>query len=156
MRHWYLSLAAVVALLPAANKPAEQAKFLADGADKMLVARRCATCHAAGNFTKFRKSEEQWGQVMADMINRGAEIPDDDYDLIVAYLTSNYGPDAKLSINRAPVEEVGKLLALAKEEAKSLVSHRDSQGPFQNFDDLLKVPGLDPKKLEAKRSLLAY
>ena len=104
MRHWYLSLAAVVALLPAANKLEEQAKFLAGGADKMLVARRCATCHAAGNFTKFRKSDEQ----------------------------------------------------CAKDEARSLVSHRDSQGPFKDFDDLPKVPGLDPKKLEAKRSLLAY
>lgn len=151
-----LIFAGAAALLPAADKAAEQAKFLADGAEKMMVARRCATCHTAGNFTKFRKSEEDWEKVMADMVNRNADIPDAEYDPIVDYLARNYGPEAKLQINRAPFEEIGKLLDVSKDDAKALVGYRDAHGPFKEFADLLKVPGLDAKKLEAGRSLLQF
>jgi competence protein ComEA len=152
----YFILFGIAAFVWAADKSAEQAKYLAEGPEKMLVARRCANCHTAGNFTKFRKTEEEWAQVMADMINRNAEIPDDDYDPIVGYLARNYGPDAKLSINRAPAEEIGKLLALSKEVAKSLIAFRDARGPFKDFDDLSKAPGLDANTLEAKRDLLIF
>ncbi|MBM3797055.1 MAG: hypothetical protein FJW31_24090 [Acidobacteria bacterium] len=157
MRAWAAIPAACTAILVAAgNKPEEQARFLAEGEAKMVVARRCANCHTAGNFTKFRKDEAGWEQVMADMANRGAEIPDDDYDGIVAYLARNYGPAAKMVINRAPVEEVGKILELSKEQARSVVAWRDAKGVFRSFEDLVKVPGLDARKLESKREMLAF
>lgn len=150
-------LSAAAAMLPAAgNKPEEQARFLADGAEKMVVARRCSQCHAVGVFTKFRKSEEDWEKVMADMENRNADIPDADYDSIVDYLARNYGPGAKLDINRAPFEEVGKLLDLTKDEAKAVVAYREGHGPFKQLSDLLSIPGIDGKKLEARRDVLKF
>lgn len=150
--------AAVTCLLPGAgNNAEEQARFLADGPEKMLVARRCANCHTAGNFTKFRKNEDGWAEVLTDMAtNRSAEIPDDDYDKIVEYLVKHYGPGAKLRVNRAPVEELGRLLAISKDEAKALAGYREANGAFRSFEDLLKVPGLDGKKLELKRDLLVF
>lgn len=151
-----LTGAAAVLLLAAGNKAEEQARFLAEGEARMIVARRCANCHTAGNFTKFRKDEAGWEQVMADMANRGAEIPDDDYDGIVAYLVRNYGPSARVAINRAPVEEVGKLLDLTKDQAKSVVAWRDAKGAFRTLEDLARVPGLDARKIESKRELLAF
>ncbi len=157
MRNWAAIPAACAAILLAAgNKPEEQVRFLAEGEAKMVVARRCASCHTAGNFTKFRKDEAGWEQVMGDMANRGDEIQDDDYDGIVAYLVRNYGPSAKLVINRAPVEEVGKLLELSKEQAKAVVAWREANGAFRSLEDLVKVPGLDARKLEPKREMLAF
>lgn len=156
MMKWIAAAVAAQLAVAAGNKADEQARFMADGEEKMLVARRCANCHAAGNFTKFRKDADAWGEVMADMLNRGAEIPDDDYDKIVAYLARSYGPGVKLSVNRAPFEEIGKLLEVSKDEAKAVVAYREARGPFKEFADLLKVPGLDSKKLESKRDLIAF
>ncbi len=157
MTRWrWAPLALASTLLAAGFKAEEQAKFLAAGEGQMLVAKRCANCHTAGTFTKVRKSEQAWEDVMADMANRGAEIPEDDYDPIVAYLAKNYGPSAKLHVNRAPVEEIGKLLALSKEQAKAVVAYRDANGAFRTFEDFAKVPGLDVSKIEAKRDLLAF
>lgn len=153
------SAAVATAAPPPASKykPEEQARYLADGPDKVLVATRCANCHVAGNFTKFRKNEEQWAETLDDMAtNRNAEIPEADYDKILAYLVANYGPGAKLSVNRAPVEELVKMLVISKDEAKSLAEYREKNGQFRNFEDLLKVPGLDAKKLESKRELLVF
>jgi competence ComEA-like helix-hairpin-helix protein len=134
----------------------EQVKYLADGPEKTVVARRCAGCHSAGNFTKLRKSEEGWAEVVADMVNRGAEIPDEDYEAMMPYLVRNYGPASKLNVNRAPLEELGKLLSLSKDAAKALVTYRDAHGPFREFADLLKVPGLDANKLASKRDLVVF
>lgn len=155
LRYAILLLPAATLLLAAPAKWEEQVRYLADGPERQAVARRCAGCHAAGNFTRFRKNEDAWTEVMADMVNRGAEIPDDEYEGIIAFLARNYGPSSRVNVNRAPVEELGKLLALSKEEAKSLATYRDAN-PLREFSDFTKVPGLDAAKLQSKRDLIVF
>ena len=45
---------------------------------------------------------------------------------------------------------------LAREEAAALVRFRDASGPFKNWDDLIKAPGLDVKKIEGKKGALTF
>jgi hypothetical protein len=66
---------------------------LADGPGKPLVTRVCGECHdAASHITKFRKTETEWADTITDMQNRGMMADDKDLEVILAYLTKQYGP----------------------------------------------------------------
>ncbi|WP_374281054.1 hypothetical protein [Novosphingobium sp.] len=78
---------APVAPPPAAEAEAEQvAARLADA---------CAACHPATTYTTKRYDAVRWGEVIDQMIDKGAEVSDADYQAFVAYLSARYGPDAK-------------------------------------------------------------
>jgi len=53
-----------------------------------------------------------------------------------------------LDLNRATAAELEKLPGIGPVLAKRIVEWRETHGPFQSVQDLLKVPGIGPKKLE--------
>ncbi|NBC36185.1 hypothetical protein GTZ99_06390 [Novosphingobium sp. FSY-8] len=59
---------------------------------KAKVQAACTACHAAGIVTGKRHDAHKWGEVVDQMIDKGAQVPEADYDTIVAYLAKNYGP----------------------------------------------------------------
>jgi competence protein ComEA len=90
------------------------------------------------------------------MQTRGAEASDKDVDQIVAFLAQNYGPESKVNVNIAPVEELKSMLALSTPEAQAVIDYRLKHGDFADVGELAKVPGLDPKKLEEKIGVIAF
>ncbi len=84
----------IVALLSGsliAGRPSEQQ--LADGPGKAVVERVCGECHdAAERITKLKKSEKEWAEVITDMEGRGMTASEKDVEVVLAYLTKNYGP----------------------------------------------------------------
>jgi hypothetical protein len=42
--------------------------------------------------TSKRRTRQQWSDVVDQMINKGAQVSDEDYDVIVAYLARTYAP----------------------------------------------------------------
>jgi len=56
-----------------------------------------------------------------------------------------------LNINYASVEELQMLPGLDEITAKNITYFRQANGPFSTIDDLLKVNGMTPEKLEAIR-----
>jgi competence protein ComEA len=82
---------------------------LPDAPGKAVIIRACLPCHNVKVTTAKRAtgSAEEWTQVVDKMISQGAELSDDDIELVVKYLTTYYGPNSPKSKNTAPSEAVG-------------------------------------------------
>lgn len=75
-------------LLLAASSPAT----LPPGKGKAIVQRTCVSCHALKVVTTKRATKEQWSAVINLMLSKGADLDDDEVDVVVDYLAKNFGP----------------------------------------------------------------
>lgn len=128
------------------------------GPGKDATVKYCATCHSAEQAVSLRQGQEEWAGTIEKMAGMGAKVPDDSYDPILVYLTKHFGPDAPLPIkvNKASAVELESLLLLKRSEAAAILQYRTDHGDFKAIDDLRKVPGVDFKKIEAKKDLLVF
>jgi competence ComEA-like helix-hairpin-helix protein len=69
---------------------------LPDGPGKEIVIKKCLPCHNVRVTTARRGSgsADEWEQVVDKMVSQGAELSDDEIDLVVQYLSINYGPNS--------------------------------------------------------------
>ncbi len=76
---------------------------------------------------------------------------------ILGIASLGYGYEAKtqLNINTATIEELNEVPGIDMDLAQNIVSYRDANGPFSAVDDLLKVKGMDEKRLEEVRMHLS-
>jgi competence protein ComEA len=135
---------------------AEDLRRLPDVPGKDTVVRVCTSCHGPGNFTKKRLNRDDWDDQVADMVERGAKATPEELAAVVNYLSANFGPDAKVNVNDAPIDELKSVLVLSAIEAKAIVEYRQDHGRFKEWRDLLKVSGVDAKKIEAKAERMAF
>lgn len=141
-----LWIAAVPAALAAQSE-------LPDGPGKEQVKKICGECHEMATVISSRRTRIGWQQMTDDMISRGAAGSDDDMAAVVAYLAKWFG---KINVNTAAAAELQKALDLSEKEARAITSYRENNGKIKNFDELERVPGMDPEKLRQKRSLMAF
>ena len=134
----------------------EDLKRLPDAAGKDIVVRICTKCHGPGNIAKKRLNREDWDDQIADMVERGAKATPEELAAVVNYLTANFGLNAKVNVNEAPIDELKSVLGLLSPEAKAIVEYRQGHGKFKAWRDLLKVPGVDAKKIEANAKRMAF
>ena len=134
----------------------EEAKLLPDGPGKDLVGRICFDCHGAGNFRKVRLSRDDWSDQVADMADRGAKGSDGELAAVVEYLAQNFGTDSRINVNTAPLLELKVVLGLSVKEAQAVLGYREANGKFRTWQELQKVPGLDGRKIEEKKDLIAF
>jgi len=75
----------------------------------------------------------------------------------VDYLAKNFPPlPDKVNVNKAAAKDIETGLELTSQEAEMIVKYRTDHGDFKDFDTLAKVPGLDAKKLEAKKDRIVF
>jgi len=55
----------------------------------------------------------------------------------------------KININTASADELMNLKGIGEKKAKAIVEFRKANGLFKQPEDLIKVPGIGPKTLEA-------
>jgi competence protein ComEA len=60
----------------------------------------------------------------------------------------------KVDLNTASVEQLDTLPGVGPSTAQKIVADRTANGPFRTVDDLLRVPGIGPAKLEALKDLV--
>ena len=82
-----------------------------------------------------------------------AQVSDEDFDTVLTYLSREYG---RVDINRAEPDDIVEVLGLTEQIASSIVAHRKQHGPFENFEALVKVPGVDRDALEKKRDAITF
>jgi cytochrome c5 len=70
------------------------AQDLPDGEGKDVVVKACTSCHDTDNFTSKKNTKDEWKAVVDTMIGYGAEIPDDQVEIITTYLAKNFGKEA--------------------------------------------------------------
>jgi hypothetical protein len=78
-----------------AAAPRATAQDLPDGAGKDVVVKACTSCHDADNFTSKKHNKAEWKEVVDTMVAYGAEVSDEQSEIITTYLAKNYGKDAK-------------------------------------------------------------
>lgn len=128
------------------------------GPGKDATVKYCSTCHSIEQAVSLRQGPDEWGATIEKMTGMGAKIPSDSYDAIFGYLTKHFGADAPLPIkvNKASPVDLESLLLLKRSEAAAIIQYRTEHGNFKSLDDLRKVPGVDFKKIEAKKDLIVF
>ena len=87
----------VLALVLAATLPLPGTKFkeLPPGKGKAETEAACYACHAAELLVQQRLTEKQWTASVEKMMRWGAVVPPEKKDVVIAYLTRNFGPKNK-------------------------------------------------------------
>jgi len=85
-------LASFAAISTLAFGACAYAQELPEGKGKALVRTACSQCHSLDVIIGQPRSREGWMDVVSQMVGNGAELSDDDYNLVIEYLSTNLGP----------------------------------------------------------------
>jgi competence ComEA-like helix-hairpin-helix protein len=145
-------LGVAVSLVSAAG--AQTAKVVFPEAEgRSAVIELCGGCHDAAATVEKRKTQKDWKASVADMRAKGATPTDDEAKLIAAYMTRYFGI---VNVNKAGAEEIQAVLGLTSQEAQAIAAYRDAHGAFATLDDLKKVDGVDPGKIEREKAGIVF
>jgi competence ComEA-like helix-hairpin-helix protein len=128
---------------------------LPDGKAKALVEGACAECHGLDQVVQSGMSASDWRATVNRMVKKGASLAPDQIDTVVEYLSVYFVPD-KVNINSATADQLKNALQLTAAEADAIVSYRKANGNFKDVAGVEKVSGVDAKKIEAKKELIAF
>jgi competence protein ComEA len=161
-KHWDALIAlAVVAWLATTGiaathqqaPPSSQSPGKPDDPAAGLFMRLCTECHDTGLVTSTRRTRTDWEDQIGKMIEKGAKGTDKEFEAVIGYLLRNFG---KVYINNAKADEIVAVLTLSQKDADAIVADRVAHGKFVDFDGLKRVPGIDMKKLEARRDAVGF
>jgi competence protein ComEA len=124
-----------------------------DGPGKAELVKVCNGCHDAKIVLANLKTPTEWTETLQNMAEQGAEATPDEWRLIQQYLNSNV---ALIAINKATADELQATLDLTPDRAAAVLKYRKEKGAFKSLDDVKKVPGLDPAKLEARQARFVF
>jgi competence protein ComEA len=127
-----------------------------DGPGKDVTVRACGPCHEARRAASVRLTREGWAAVIEGMKLRGAKVSDEEFPVILDYLSTHFLGEAArpLNVNTAAQIDLEAAGGLLRREAAAVIQYREKHGRFSTLDDLKKVPGLDFKKIEARRDFM--
>jgi competence protein ComEA len=154
----YLAAAGAAAGLVSSFAATRVSAQLPDGPGKDATITVCGTCHEPVRAAALRLTREGWEQTIADMQWRGAKGTDEEFAAVLEYLAANFPGEApaKLNMNRATAIELESVLSLLRKEAAAVITHRDKAGGFKTIDDLKRIPGVDFKKIQARKDRIVF
>jgi putative heme-binding domain-containing protein len=92
-----------------------QAQSLPEGRGRADFQRICGTCHSLARATSQRLTRGEWTRVVNDMVARGAQGTQDEFDNVMTYLAANFGkplasaagvqPKQAPTVNEKPLSE---------------------------------------------------
>jgi competence protein ComEA len=132
------------------------AQELPQGKGKDLVEQVCVGCHGLEVITGQRATSKGWSGIVDDMIQRGATATPEDFRTIVEYLAKNFARAVAVNINLSSAKEIETSLDLTGKEAEAIVRYRQDHGDFKDWESLLKVTGVDTRKLDAKKDRIVF
>jgi competence protein ComEA len=147
-------LGLMVSLLAPAVACAQEPEYkLPNGPGKPVLEKICSKCHDLEEVVRTRNTRENWEMVVDEMIARGAEGTDQEIELIIDYLSTHFG---KINVNKATLDEMVDGLEVSKQIASAILAYREKNGPFKEWTEFLKVPGLDLKRIEDKKGRVIF
>jgi competence protein ComEA len=129
---------------------------LPPGPGRDTVKRVCGACHSAENVAGMAKTREEWGAVVGEMAADGAQATEAEFNEIVDYLATCFPKTPPVNVNKATAKDLETALELTAKEADQIVHYREEKGNFKSLEDVEKVPGVDAKKIEAKKDRLTF
>ena len=152
MKAFYLVSSIFLFLVVAASAQSELP--LGEGRD--LANRVCSSCHGLDVLLDRKLSKVEWRGVVDEMVSRGAEGTDAEFDKVVEYLAKYLGEAEKINVNKAAAKELATSLGLSAKDGEAIVKYRQQNGNFKQWQELKKVPGIDVKKIEENKDRLAF
>jgi DNA uptake protein ComE-like DNA-binding protein len=140
---WWIAAATVIAGTVGAADP-----------DPNLVAVQtvCGRCHTTAIFLDKPRSWDRWNDVFADMTQRGASGTDEQLERVTTYFLENL---TFVNVNTSPADEIAGVLGVGDDVARAIIASRLLH-PFSNLAELRAVPGVDPAKLELRKSRILF
>ncbi len=112
----------------------------------------CGRCHTTAVFLDKPQSWDRWNDVFADMTKRGAKGTDEQLERVTTYFLENL---TFVNVNTSPADEIAGVLGVADDVARAIIASRERQ-PFANLAELRAVAGVDPAKLELRKSRILF
>lgn len=91
---WKRSVAAAF-LFAMPSFASSKAQRLPDGPGKATVEKICSGCHPASIVLGRRDTKEGWAQLVSDMVDKGANGTDAEFNTIINYLAKHFPKDPK-------------------------------------------------------------
>jgi competence protein ComEA len=131
---------------------------LPEGLGKAETQRICSQCHELDRSISLRQDRAGWQATMDKMVSLGAKGTDKEYQLVVDYLAAHYAAEEipRINVNTARAIDLESGLTLRRSQAAAIIDYRQKNGPFKSIEDLKKVPGIDPAKIDAKKDRLIF
>lgn len=134
------------------------AQVLPEGPGKAETERLCKGCHELARSVSLRQDRGGWEATMKKMVAMGIKGSEQEFSLVLEYLVKNYPAEdvPPLNVNKATAIELESRLSLRRSQASAIIRYRTENGNFKSIDDLKKVPGIDPDKIEAKKDRVVF
>ena len=135
-----------------------QGPVLPDGPGKVETQKLCAQCHEIDKSISPRQDRAAWAGTVEKMVSFGMRASDEEVRTVIEYLARHYPADdvPPIRVNTATAIQFESGLSLRRSQALAIIRYREANGKFHSIEDLLKVPGLDAARIEAKRDRLIF
>ncbi len=81
---WFILLVIVAGLLAACSQPESEGE--------KLLEQQCTGCHEKSTVVAVGRTHDEWSQKVDQMINLGAELTEEEREILVEYLAETYEP----------------------------------------------------------------
>ena len=131
---------------------------LPEGTGREETERLCKGCHELERSVSRRQDRDGWQATINKMVAFGTKGSDQEFALILDYLTKHYPAEAvpPVNVNTAAAIEMESRLSLRRSQAAAIIAYRTKNGKFKSIEDLKKVPGVDTTKIEAKKDRIVF
>ncbi len=135
-----------------------QTRPMADGPGKVETQKFCSMCHDLDKSLSLKQDRAGWRITVDKMVAFGMKAKDEEVTTVIDYLARNYPADdvPRLKVNEAEAIDFESILAIKRSQASAIIQYREKNGKFKTIEDLKKVPGIDPAKIEAKKDRLIF
>jgi competence ComEA-like helix-hairpin-helix protein len=134
------------------------AQQLPDGPGRVETERLCKQCHEMARSISLRQDRAGWQTTMNKMVAFGMRGSEAEFNRVIDYLTTHYPAEQvpKVNVNTASAIELEAGLSLRRSQARALIEYRTQHGAFKTFDDLKKIPVIDPAHLEERQNKIEF
>ena len=127
------------------------AQTLPDGPGKQTFEDTCSLCHSPTTVIGMHKTKAEWKSKVTEMLQE-QDVSDSDRTAIIDYLFPQFPRDSQRKQSAA--KDLETILAQKTPPPSCNIANR--KAPSRRLEDLKKVPGIDPAKLEAVKSKLEF
>jgi competence protein ComEA len=131
---------------------------LPEGPGMAETNKNCTGCHEIERSISLRQDLSGWNNTISKMVGFGMKSSQTDLAIVAEFLARHYPADAMppINVNTASAIELESRFSMKRSQSSAFLAHREKVGKFKTFADLKKAPGIDPEKVDAKKTQIVF
>jgi mono/diheme cytochrome c family protein len=105
---------------------AAQNNDLPEGPGKAVVVKMCSGCHKMTTVTSKHATKDQWASIVDRMVSRGANGTDEEIDIVVNYLATNFPPE-KEKTTPPSITASAAWLNISSQQMEAMLNHHSGK-----------------------------